>query len=370
MEARLDSRGLPADDPGCVQAIEEGIGWLCRAQDCSASRDGGVARHYSLIEGWAPSYPETTGYIIPTLIEFSRTSGDPDSESRARRMLDWLASIQFPEGGFQGGVIGARVVVPVVFNTGQILLGLASGCREFGAYRDAMCLAADWLVKNQDSDGCWRRYSSPFAAAGEKTYDTHVAWGLLEAGRLEPSRPYAEAALSNVRWALRWQKENGWFEKCCLTDPLRPLTHTLGYALRGVIEAHRFSGDKVLLQAACRTADGLLSAVDSEGFLPGRLDSQWNAAVKWSCLTGSVQVASCWLILYRETAKTRYREAAFAVNRYVRRTMRTQGASEIRGAIKGSFPIQGQYNPYVYLNWACKFFVDANRLESAIRSGD
>lgn len=45
---------------------------LCAAQD--AFNDGGVARSYSLIyehffnrKGWIPSYPETTGYIIPTV---------------------------------------------------------------------------------------------------------------------------------------------------------------------------------------------------------------------------------------------------------------------------------------------------------------
>ena len=31
--------------------------WLCRAQDCSRNADGGVARDYSLINGWASSYP-------------------------------------------------------------------------------------------------------------------------------------------------------------------------------------------------------------------------------------------------------------------------------------------------------------------------
>src|SRR5712692_3479 len=65
LEGRKDRRGLPASDPGIDQSVREAIGWLCRAQDCSTTNDGGVARHYSLVSGWAPSYPETTGYIIP-----------------------------------------------------------------------------------------------------------------------------------------------------------------------------------------------------------------------------------------------------------------------------------------------------------------
>ena len=45
-------------------ALENAISWICRAQDKSISQDGGVARHFSVLDGWGPSYPETTGYII------------------------------------------------------------------------------------------------------------------------------------------------------------------------------------------------------------------------------------------------------------------------------------------------------------------
>lgn len=366
-ERRADSRGQPAQDPGIERAVDEAVAWLGRAQDRSVSSDGGVAGHYSLVTGWGKSYPETTGYIVPTMLAYAKWRGDETPRWRAKRMLDWLISIQFADGGFQTGSIGSTPLVPTTFNTGQILLGLASGGREFGQYREAMCRAADWLVKTQDADGCWRKYATPRAAPGEKTYETHVAWGLLEAARLEPHNSYAEAALANVRWALRWQRENGWFEKCCLTDPSQPLTHTLGYALRGVIEAYRFTGDRSFLQAAQRTADGLLNTIHADGFLPGRLRPDWRGAVRWACLTGSVQIACCWLMLYQDTGEVRYRDAAFAANGYVRRTMKIEGPPETRGGIKGSFPIHGLYGPYHYFNWACKFFVDANMLELFVR---
>jgi hypothetical protein len=365
---RTDSRGLSAQDLGIERTVDEGIAWLGRAQDCSASADGGVARHYSLVTGWGTSYPETTGYIIPTMLAYARLRGDEAVRRRAQRMLDWLVSIQFPDGSFQGGTIGATPLVPVTFNTGQILLGLASGAQEFGQYREAMRRAANWLVRTQDPDGCWRQYPSPFAAPGEKTYDTHAAWGLLEAARVEPDTPYADAALANVRWALRWQRENGWFEKCCLTDPSRPLTHTLGYALRGVIEAYRFSRDESFLHAARKTADGLLTALRPDGFLPGRLRPNWQGAVDWVCLTGSAQIACCWLLLYMCTGDARYRAAAYAANRYVRRTIQADGPPETRGAVKGSFPISGQYCGYQYINWAAKFCIDANMLERTVRA--
>ncbi len=359
-ERRRDALGLPAEDVGLERAVAEAAAWLGRAQDHSRSADGGVARHYSLVDGWSTSYPETTGYVVPTMLALGE-------RERARRMLDWLVSIQFPEGGFQGGLIDSTPRVPVTFNTGQILLGLAAGVREFGdRYRDAMSRAAEWLVTTQDADGCWRKHPTPFAAPGEKAYETHVAWGLLEAACVGEPR-WAAAALANVRWALRSQHANGWFEKCCLESPAEPLTHTLGYALRGVVEAWRSTRDPELLRAARTTADGLLTALRPDGFLPGRLRSDWGAAVSWACLTGSVQVAHCWLMLYQDAGDVRYRDAGYAANGYVRRTLSVDGPPGVRGGVKGSFPVDGEYGGYQYLNWACKFFIDAHRLECEVR---
>jgi hypothetical protein len=358
---------MPKQDPGVERFCAEAVAWLGRAQDFSASADGGFARDYSLLSGWATSYPETTGYIVPTLLDYGRVKKSDKLRGRARKALDWLSSIQLRDGGFQGGRIDAKPVVPVTFNTGQILLGLAAGYREFASYGDAMTRAADWLVQTQDPDGCWRKYPTPFATLGEKAYETHVSWGLFEAERIVPGRGYGEAGLRQVRWALTWQRENGWIDKCCLSDPRRPLTHTLGYALRGIVEAYRLSKDKTFLDAAKRTADGLLKALGSDGFLPGRLSSNWRGAVSWACLTGTVQVAHSWLMLYDYLGDVRYREAGFLANRYVRRTMSADGPPEIRGGIKGSFPIDGDYGRYEYLNWAAKFAVDSNLVEQAIR---
>src|SRR5262249_41114317 len=114
--------------------------------------------------------------------------------------------------------------------------------QEFGEhYRRPLRRAADWLVETQDPDGCWRKYFSPFATPGEKAYDTHVAWGLMEAARVEQRRAYGEAALTNVQWALRQRQQNGCLEKCWVWNNTQLLTHTLVYVRRGIIKPYRFS---------------------------------------------------------------------------------------------------------------------------------
>lgn len=362
-ERRFERAGLLAQDPGSERVLFELIEWLARAQDNSRSNDGGIARDFSLIHGWATSYPETTGYIVPTMLDYAERTSRSDLWDRARRMLDWLVAIQLPGGGFQGGKIDSRPIAPVTFNTGQILLGLAAGERRFGEYRTAMRRAADWLVESQDADGGWRRHLSPFASSGEKSYETHVAWGLLEADRVDPGRGYAQVALANVRWALKSQRENGWFDRCSLDDSSKPLSHTIGYALRGVIEAYLFSREEVFLEASRRTADGALSALRDDGHLPGCLMPDWSAGASWSCLTGTAQIACCWLLLSEVTQETRYVSAAFKANEFLRRSVRINGPPEMRGAVKGSLPVSGGYGRYQYLSWAGKFLADSLMLE-------
>ena len=364
-ERRLDARGPGLVDPGPEAAVAAHLEWLALAQDESTTADGGAARHFSLLDGWGASYPETTGYIVPTLLECGRRFGNAGIEARAARMLDWLVSIQLPNGAFQGGMVNEAPVVPVTFNTGQILLGLAAGAEHFEAraYVYAMTAAADWLTRTQDPDGAWRSAPSPFARPGEKSYDTHVAWGLLEAARVAGNERWAAAAFANIDWALTFQRPNGWFASCCLNDPARPLTHTIGYVLRGVLEGHLRGGDPNYLAAVRKAADALVAVQREDGALPGRLDENWSPAADWTCLTGNLQISAVWMALARISGEAGYLAAARQANRMVRRTLRLDAPPGIAGGVKGSFPVDGDYGRFQLLNWAVKFAIDANLVE-------
>ena len=361
-----DSLGLGNPDRGPRQAVADCLSWLGTAQDRSASADGGVARHFSIKKGWATSYPETTGYIVTTMLDGRHDPDPAGSRRRAIRMLDWLVSIQFPEGGFQGGTIGQQPVVPVTFTTGQILMGLSAGAGIDPRYKAAMEKAADWLAATQDADGCWRRFATPFAKKDEKTYETHVALGLFAAHAVDPGRGWQAAGLKQVEWALGNQKANGWLDKCCLDDPADPYTHTLGYALRGIVGAYESSEQKRYLDAAIRTADALLAKQGKDGRLAGRFDAGWQPTVSWVCLTGLSQISESWLMLSRLAGRPDYAEAGRKANAFVRRTIVADGPETIRGGVKGSLPVSGHYGKWQYLNWAAKFTIDANRAELAL----
>ncbi|MBU0755389.1 MAG: hypothetical protein KJ645_09630, partial [Planctomycetes bacterium] len=132
--------------------------WLYRAYRVTGGQ--GVAARYTLDAGWTSAYPETTGYIIPTLLRYWDLSGEERFQGAALDLADWLLSIQFESGAFPGGHLD-QGKGPVVFNTGQILIGLMETYCWSGdeRYADAALRAGDWLAGVQDEDGAWRRHT-------------------------------------------------------------------------------------------------------------------------------------------------------------------------------------------------------------------
>ena len=71
-------------------------------------------------------------------------------------------------------------------------------------------------------------------------------------------------------------------------------------------------------------------------------------------------------MLHQITGDANFLDAARRTNAYVRERVRVEGAPEMRGGVKGSFPVDGEYGKFEYLSWACKFFIDANILEQEL----
>jgi hypothetical protein len=345
-----------------VEAVE----WLTRAQD--ATETGGVARGYSVAwnpyfrsRGWQPAYPETTGYIIPSLIEAARVLDRAELGARAIRAADWEIKIQLESGAVQGGVIGEGRS-PAVFNTGQVILGwlAAHAFTQETRFLEATRRAGKFLVSAQSPDGHWRKGNSRFARGDSTLYNARVAWALAEAGVVLDEPPFREAALHNLRAVARMQASNGWFPDCCLTDPIRPLLHTIAYTIRGLVDGGRALSDPAIQEAGARAARALLGQVRDDGWMSGRFDAGWNGVASWSCLTGEVQMVNNWIRLFLITGDRSWLAPTPRILAFVKSTQnRTSADPGLRGGIKGSWPLDGGYGRYEVLNWATKYFVDA-----------
>ena len=349
--------------------LDAAIAWLKHAQDVTGN--GGVAQTWLVrLNKWAPAYPETTGYIIPTFYRYAALTGDEDARARGRRMADWEIEIQHPSGGVLAGALGDSDQ-PTVFNTGQVIFGWARAFEEEGdeRYREAAVRAAHWLCDILDDDGCWRSWGSPMTGKQINTYNTRTAWSLARAHAITGEQRFLDAAVRNGEWALTQAHPNGWLANNCLQDNEQPFTHTIAYAMRGLLEIGAYAQREDLLHAARRIGDAMLLALPASGKLPGRFDSQWQPTVNWSCLTGDCQLGINWGRLYQITGEQTYREATARVLSFVKRTQRLGGDDpDTRGGIKGSHPINGGYHPWQYPNWATKFYADALMMDE--QNGD
>jgi hypothetical protein len=346
-------------------ALRAAAEWLSRAQDATDS--GGVSAHYDATKRkWVGAYPETTGYIIPTFFRYAEFCGETAYRARAIRMAEWESDIQLPEGGVRAGTMDAAQIVPTIFNTGQVLFGWTAAWQQTRneRFRNSLIRAAEWLVAAQDEDGAWRRFASPFAAHELNTYNTRVAFGLAQAGKALGKQKYIDAAMRNVEWALTQMRPNGWLENNDLEDNSRPLTHTIAYATRGILEVGLIASNGAFVDAAARIARAVAQTQRDDGALPGRLNAGWRSAARWTCVTGNAQMAIVWQRIAHNAGDRSMLPAAEKANRF---NMSVQDLSTpdpgIRGGIPGSHPRGGGYMTNRYPNWAAKFFMDALMLQ-------
>ena len=336
-------------------ALDAAIGWLVSTHEVTGRR--GCSKGIHLLKGWMPAFPETTGYIIGTLLTYARRSGRRDLIRHAVEMGDWELEVQGPDGGVMAGLIDGGQG-PVAFNTGMVMHGYLDLHEEVGGdeYLEGAARAADFLIANQSGDGAWR---GPTAYLGiPTTYHSRVAWALARLGTATRSQDAIDAAVRHLDWCLEQQDETGWFANCAFRHGGVPNTHSIAYTLRGLLETGLLLGDQRYVAAVTLASEHLMRKLEVLGTLPASLDRNWVPASRYVCLTGLVQLGDVWLKLARATDDDRF------LNAGLRAVSQASTRQELRpgpayGALPGSFPIVGRYAPLQYPNWATKFLADA-----------
>lgn len=359
---------VAGSDPEHLAAAAQ---WLCRAQDLSG--DGGVIGRYRLDQGWTSSYPETTGYIIPTFLDLAQHL-DPEYENRAERGVNFLLGTQLDSGAFPAGEIAGNQAKPSPFNTAQIINGLQAWHvhRDAPNVLEAAVRAGRWLVSEQDADGAWRQW---FYHNTPATYAAHLTCWLAELGHYCDDRTMRDCAARHLDWVMLQRcEETAWFDQCGFTLAEQRLRiadlHTIAYTLAGVLKtAQVLERDDAV--AAVRAAAGQIARVlERDAWLPGMLDWQWRGRADSACLTGNAQMALIWLSLYRLDGDPGWLRAARAALDLVKRAQLMESANpDLRGAIPGPDPMWGWYNDGAVLNWAAKFFIDALRDYATLAPG-
>ena len=350
----------PAQDD--YSHIEATANWLARAQDTTP--DGGVSALYSIQHGWDKSYPETSGYIIPTFMAYARLTGDDIWNQRAKQIGEWLLSISLPEGGWANRFDPSH---PVVFDTAQIMLGFTYG--HLAGWPDKYISAAEkaglWLTSIQEKNGEWRKFTYNNLGV---TYHSRVAWALIYTGLAAENLTLKFAAKKNLDWVLQQQAEDGWFQHAAFSEEARPSLHTIAYTIRGLLEANFALQYQPYLTAAEKAARAIYQQQRADGSLSGEYGPEWKDQVPWACLTGMAQMCIIWLKLFNLTKHHQYLHAAENALQFLKTTQNTKTKNNgLRGGIWGSTPINGGYLPYDLPNWGAKFFIDALILSEQIK---
>ena len=340
-------RHLELTGSWCLRSVEKGKGGSCA--------------HYSPLLGWSNPYPETTGYLIPTLLKLADHLGEERYRDSAVCLGEWLLGIQNSDGSWHGGLHPAKKAGGSVFNTGQILKGMAALHRDSGQQRwiDAGARGARWLADGVGDDGLWP--SGDYQSSKTPSYYTHVAWPMLEMWALTDDADVRAAAERFLDTVLGRILSNGVVSHWGFKDKGPAFTHTIAYTIRGLQESARLVGDYDRYGAPVEPALEVLYRKTglSNGRLAGSFDEDWQPTGKYVCLTGNAQLAICLLIMEEHRRDLRLVDAAAKLVDFVVKVQRSGPLAGVRGAVAGSWPLWGKYMFMRYPNWAAKYFCDS-----------
>ena len=257
------------------------------------------------------TYPEITGYLIPTLIEAGEIV-------LAKQYANYLSYAQCSDGGFEG-----PNDKEFFFDSGQALRGLMKADEIWGDFKRQIRKVMDFMLSSIEIDG---RISSRSENTPE-FINLYALSPLLKA--CEKMREGEHLLL--VRKSVDYYKNS--------IDQLSDgtLTHFLAYIIDGLIELEEIKLVKPL-------ADKVFSRQKRNGSISAFPHSLW------VCSTGLAQLA---VIGYK---LNKYEQAKRAID-YL---CKIQNSS---GGFFGSYGFGARYFPNEEISWANKYFIDAIHLK-------
>jgi malonyl-CoA O-methyltransferase len=267
------------------------------------------------------SYPEVTGYLIPTLIECAE-------KDLAARLTRWLVRIQRRDGSFLS-VDG----VPHVFDTGQALRGLLAASELVPDAAVAGSRAAEYLYNRAVAGGVRGFYVDPiwirkYSKSIPMSTHLYVLPPLLRASEIFQNPKYRRAVDSCLETYVK-SKDSLQFST---------LTHFLAYELEALIDLDR-----------SETATPILDKLGEEETVDGAVPAMHE--VSWICTPGLAQLAVCWYKIGRQ-------EPADKALQWL------EAHQTKSGGFRGSYGENASYFPEVEIPWAAKFYLDAALLRN------
>lgn len=365
---RLETLPDTAAQDAVLEAIKQASLWLHDATKYWAG--GGVAARYNLqTRRYQGPYPETTGYIIPTLLHLAESQSDPSLRTRAIDAGQWLRARQNDTGAVRCNIDGsaadeAKPDKVILFDCGAILQGFSALARlDDRVFRDAAIGLGRFLCASQKSDGLWDDYLY-FPTIG--THNSLVAYALIDAADTVGDTDFKDAGFRCLN-ALRERIHPSGFISGCEYggDQKTMFLHPYCYTLEGYTKSAMILEDQDLLAVAERALDAMVAQIDRTGELPAAyLDQTLSPVRDDTATTGLAQLADLLFKVGRYVQRDDFASVAHRIMNFLRERIESSQADEgTRGGIQASFPIGGGYGPFTINNWTIKYFLDASAEE-------
>lgn len=327
----------------------------------SILKSGGSAAYYSKIYKpvgfWSGAYPETTGYLIPTLF-------DAGKRNEAMALADWVISLQYEDGGLPGGLMSnGKKEERSIFNTAQMIIGLHRAAKETSEdkYAKATLDAGNWLKNVQDVDGSWSQYH--YKKGYFPSYYTRVAWPMLLASEFEHGDAIEHAATKTFELIQAKKRNNHFIKDSAFESGHAAFLHTIAYTIRGFIEAGMILKRKDFWKTGYNLAYKLFRKYELKKYLAGAYHEDFSEVKWYRCLTGEAQMCIIWLLIAEHKNDPRFVNVASKVLDDLCKAQPTSSFLKKKGGLPGSKPYYGRYIAFRQPNWATKFFMDALYLE-------
>jgi len=338
--------------------IESALQWF---KQTIHSNGGSSAGYDMILKEFLPPYPETTGYWIKTLYRVKKLYSSLfnrvfESIDVIDGCVEWLLTIQRDDGTFPGSYGNYSHQEPIVFNNGQIILGLLEHYNhtEEEKILKSIIKVADWLVEVQSESGVWDKYTHC-----QYSSNTRTGYALIQLGKLTNIDKYYIAGVKNIDYAISCQQGNGYFNNNGFYENETAYTHTIAYAIRGIWEAGLLESNEQWLLSSMKGYKYIVELMDESGFLGGAISQDFTHCDSYCCLTGNAQLSIIGFKAYEKYQEPFYLERGTKLLNYVKNTQFVSTEKNVSGGIAGSWPISGDYSKFKIPNWSAKFFIDA-----------
>lgn len=322
------------------------LSWL--RQSIEATGGKGSSHSWHPLFGWAKAYPETTGYLVETLLAYADKKQDGLLRQLAFDGVKWLETVQLSSGAFPGLLAGNQQ--PSVFNTSQILFAALP--------KDCMERAVSWLLSILESDGAWRQ--AAFVPDFVPSYYTRAIWGVLHANDTLQILEVESLMRRALHFYAKRFLPNGVVRDWGFRPGEAAFTHTMAYTLEGFLECAIRLGEREIFDKTTQSVEWLLiERARAGGRTAGRYDEHWRGDYSFVCVTGNCQLSILCHKIWEHTGEPKFREAARSFLLEVMKFQKLGANKNTFGALPGSAPFWGAYLPFRYPNWAAKFFLDA-----------